>query len=687
MRELFKGTHTASWYHLRKEEELTRPRSNTPTKTDGSIAVSQSTNLETEDEFFSQQLKKLALNPEVERKLLNLKTFIFKNPGSHARLPQQPDSKQSNLYLTCLPLLFFPPFSSPQLSFSSFSFVRDDQVISLKSMAALRKHVFVQPTPGKLPTAPGGQNAETKDSSAPSRKLVGGKNQLKGQYGQDDSTSPMTKAENALFGLTTPTKTAPRKPETSSSSSHEEETMARHPSVIPAGILEGMAMPKPARRHRRVVSKDGKDLTLLNWRPEGTLVAHLVEHRGAVTQLAIARDYAFFVTGSDDGTVKVWDCQRLEKNVSNRSRLTYNPHGGKITALAFLENTHCIVVAGAAGAVHICKIECLSKENGIPKYGKCNLIQKFDLADGYVVAVDHFSQGDLSILVLVTSAGSIVAYDLKTGHLIWTLPLAASEGAITALMIDRDKNYLVVGTSAGCLACFDLRFGLKVRRWTTSKHGPVYQILQSPITQQSQCIFVASGGGHNEVSVWDLEKGICLKVFGLPEKEVKNWFADPARVEDTMAEYSSAKRPESTRAILSPSECPYLITAGTDLKIRLWDIKAPAKSYIVVGRSEQQQPVYRVTEQADVQFCTEDFVSVKPDAPPLTASASATNLSQSGSLSSSSSNLAGPGTTGLKKGLQVSLNHYDCVTCMGLTEVPYLMLLTTSRSGVIKVWK
>jgi WD40 repeat protein len=35
----------------------------------------------------------------------------------------------------------------------------------------------------------------------------------------------------------------------------------------------------------------------------------------------------FFASGSDDGSVKIWDCQRLEKNIANRSRLTYSSQG------------------------------------------------------------------------------------------------------------------------------------------------------------------------------------------------------------------------------------------------------------------------------------------------------------------------------------------------------------------------
>lgn len=59
------------------------------------------------------------------------------------------------------------------------------------------------------------------------------------------------------------------------------------------------------------------------WRPRGLMVMHLAEHRKAINRLAVAGSGAFFASASGDGTVKVWDCRRLERDVAFRSRLTY----------------------------------------------------------------------------------------------------------------------------------------------------------------------------------------------------------------------------------------------------------------------------------------------------------------------------------------------------------------------------
>lgn len=92
-----------------------------------------------------------------------------------------------------------------------------------------------------------------------------------------------------------------------------------------------------------------------NWKPQGKLVAHLHEHAAAVNRyalillcllwlsllfpidnkfmfisfrLSVHPNGSVFASCSSDGTVKLWDSQRMEgKSIANRSRWTYNKQG------------------------------------------------------------------------------------------------------------------------------------------------------------------------------------------------------------------------------------------------------------------------------------------------------------------------------------------------------------------------
>lgn len=51
---------------------------------------------------------------------------------------------------------------------------------------------------------------------------------------------------------------------------------------------------------------------LSGWHPKGLLVAHLHEHKAAVNRIRVSDEHAIFATASNDGTVKVWDSQKME---------------------------------------------------------------------------------------------------------------------------------------------------------------------------------------------------------------------------------------------------------------------------------------------------------------------------------------------------------------------------------------
>ncbi|KAG6839756.1 hypothetical protein H0H87_012927, partial [Tephrocybe sp. NHM501043] len=71
-------------------------------------------------------------------------------------------------------------------------------------------------------------------------------------------------------------------------------------------VHEGPVRRRGAIRHG-FGHRDGKSR-----QTEATLIAHLASHTDRVTGIAVSPDHMFFVTASDDKTVKVWDTARLE---------------------------------------------------------------------------------------------------------------------------------------------------------------------------------------------------------------------------------------------------------------------------------------------------------------------------------------------------------------------------------------
>lgn len=103
------------------------------------------------------------------------------------------------------------------------------------------------------------------------------------------------------------------------------------------------------------------------WHPKGLLVAHLHEHKAAVNRIRVSDEHAIFATASNDGTVKVWDSQKMEgKTTTTRSVLTYSRIGGHAKTLTFCQGSHYLAVASDNGAIQLLAVEA-SKPPKSPK--------------------------------------------------------------------------------------------------------------------------------------------------------------------------------------------------------------------------------------------------------------------------------------------------------------------------------
>lgn len=149
-------------------------------------------------------------------------------------------------------------------------------------------------------------------------------------------------------------------------------------------------------------------------RPEGTLIAHLVEHTAKVTAVAVAPDQLFFATGSEDGTVKIWDTMRLEKNVTSKSRQTFR-QGGKVTAVVMLESSHCVASASTNGTVWIHRVD-VGLSGTMPKYSKPALIRQYkvDEKDDFVTCLASFNTREWSgVSLRCIASGCLTIFILR----------------------------------------------------------------------------------------------------------------------------------------------------------------------------------------------------------------------------------------------------------------------------------
>jgi len=128
---------------------------------------------------------------------------------------------------------------------------------------------------------------------------------------------------------------------------------------------------------------------------EVSLIANLTSHSEAVTCLTVSPDHMFFISGSDDRTVKIWDTARLERNVTSKPRHTYGQQRACIKCICILEGTHCFASAADDGSVHIVRVH-VTQSGGLPKYGKLQLVREYrvDSPGEYVTSMVHYNSGE-----------------------------------------------------------------------------------------------------------------------------------------------------------------------------------------------------------------------------------------------------------------------------------------------------
>ncbi|XP_037081673.1 LOW QUALITY PROTEIN: phosphoinositide 3-kinase regulatory subunit 4-like [Pollicipes pollicipes] len=369
------------------------------------------------------------------------------------------------------------------------------------------------------------------------------------------------------------------------------------------------------------------------------LVAHLHEHQGAVVRLAAVTDTPLVASAATDGQVRVWDVARMEgKNIANRSRQTYTRPGGggALTALTYCEAERALAAAGDGDAVWTISVETSTPRSHPLHYRKLDVVE-----EGSVVELTHFSSAGSSVLVYATMYGQLVGWDLRAPGTAWRLQNGARRGLVTALCADPAHCWLVVGTSSGVHVCWDLRFQLAV---STLAHPAGPRVRRLCVHPSQPSWFVSAVSGNSEVNMWNIETG---------ERQMTLWPSQHPAL-------STALRDHHSVTALCPVG-PALLTAGTDMCTRLWELAEPRASQLITWPARQPVPVtgtYRSQVVDGIEVVQEVCQKARrplDDCP------------------------RGPEPT--------PPGHLDTISDIVLARASQWYAVTASRDGVVKVWK
>lgn len=445
------------------------------------------------------------------------------------------------------------------------------------------------------------------------------------------------------------------------------------------------------------------------WRPEGTLIATFGEHTGPITRVLPSPDHAFFITGSDDGSVKIWDTLRLERNLAHRSRQTHNHEdGAKVKCLCFVENTHTFVSGATDGSINVVKVDH-HLVGDTSKYGKLRKVREHQLGrDEHAVWMTHWRSDTNSVLLVATNTSRIVALDLRNMTVLYSFQNPVHHGTPTCFYVDRNHTWMLLGTSHGVLDLWDLRFKLRLKAWGLGGGTPIHRLVKWPFKVGHRWICVAGGTGQTDITVWDVEKAECSQVYragvtkssGNKEnlKIYEPWKVDDQKPEGMLGRFATAIDPSGSgngnqdrgiRALAIGANSPdekgegrhgFFITGGVDRKLRFWDEARPEASMVISGLdAEEDQPKFSTSQPtASLTICTEKVAHQALSAPNAAAGAS----------TGKKSSVKQPRSAIISAQQQQLLrSHLDSILDVCILESPVGMTVSVDRMGCVYVFQ
>eukprot|EP00980_Cylindrotheca_fusiformis_P007666 scaffold1605_cov141-Cylindrotheca_fusiformis.AAC.29 len=358
-------------------------------------------------------------------------------------------------------------------------------------------------------------------------------------------------------------------------------------------------------------------------------------HSAPIIRLVVSNDQRFFTTGSNDGTCRVWELDKAEKcNGILESSLTYSGHLSegnaskpRINDLAVLEGCHSVCSGASDGSIHVWRVDMVSskKQSTVlgtdAKVAGSSRIRQVNHQEGEILSVNHFNTSSASILTFATQKGFIHSWDLRSAAEPFLLKNPHDTGYITSCTVGSDRNWVVTGTSRGFIALWDLRFQQILKLWHHSRSAPINRLGTSIVpapqswtgrSSSETLPFLFAAAGPNECAMFDITTGACRECFRTIDY---NGRYSTARLDeiprlDELPLASSARR----RAIMSQgygsglaatagsayptinamvgsigaSSHSFLLTGGSDAKIRHWDFSVASKCYVSSGVDHSQ---------------------------------------------------------------------------------------------------
>uniref|UniRef100_A0A0K0FXZ9 non-specific serine/threonine protein kinase n=1 Tax=Strongyloides venezuelensis TaxID=75913 RepID=A0A0K0FXZ9_STRVS len=401
----------------------------------------------------------------------------------------------------------------------------------------------------------------------------------------------------------------------------------------------------------------------VNSSPRLTLLSNIYEHHDAITKLAVHKDGNTFVSGSEDGSFKIWNGDSFTnlQNWTIKSKFTKKNDDVVVNSIQFVTNNNCTVgVAYSDGLLQIIDPDSKHPTRNI----------KYDFENQGAI-IDMY--GSSNILYAITKQSYINIFDLRVpsggiSDAIWS---DSSNNLITTLAVDPlHENWMATSgpSRPSVINIWDLRFKIKIINHSSSdKYKQYYKIW--PYVRSGECKeFWASNMEYFHCDLYSL-----YKLDPDDDRNYRMRIFDQITISSRSTEQIGDKMSRVTKfntVVNAMAICPltgHIFTGDLSGAIRYWDVEnsdrcnylcGPLKKYI---NDDLYNITYDVKHQTlDNNPCrvVKEIWNEKPH-----------QISKDDRY----------------KTTKVDFGHTSCIS--DLLSIPKNLLVSGDQSGVIKVWK
>ncbi|WP_438493858.1 nSTAND1 domain-containing NTPase [Streptomyces asiaticus] len=260
------------------------------------------------------------------------------------------------------------------------------------------------------------------------------------------------------------------------------------------------------------------DGTVWLWDPAtGRTRRALTGHNGAVRAVAFNPDGHTLATGSDDGTVRLWD------PATGRTRRALTGHNGAVRAVAFNPDGHTLATSSADRTVRLWDPATGRTRRALTGHNGAVRAVAFS-PDGHTLAT---SSADRTVRLWDPATGR--TRRILTGH----------NGAVRAVAFNPDGRTLATADENGTVRLWDSATG-RTQRTLTSHNGAVTSVAFNPDGRT-----LATAGTDDIVRLWDSATGRIRRILTGHKGDVE--------------------------AVAFSPDGRTLATGGDDRTVRLWD--------------------------------------------------------------------------------------------------------------------